>query len=251
MPSIETVRDWPGRELVDRDGERVGSIQEIYLDARTDEPEWALVNTGLFGMKASFVPIRDAQVRGEGVHVPYEKAKIKDAPRVEPDGELSEEEEADLYRHYGLEYAESEEELAQAWSGPGRPDQADAGLPEPAAGGPDDTLAAASWPETSAEPEPAVESEPAVIGGEPEATDAAGRGPEPARATGAHVDEPALAGTASAGTARQAEGAPGPSRRRLRRYIVTEYVVRSDADGREQVVVDRQPLPEEDDQAPG
>src|SRR5919109_649129 len=112
MPSIETVRDWPGRVLVDRDSVRVGEIQEIYLDARTDQPEWALVNTGLFGTKSSFVPILDAEPDGQDVRVPFDKGQIKDAPSVEPDGELSEYEESELYRHYGMAYDEGNGELA-------------------------------------------------------------------------------------------------------------------------------------------
>jgi hypothetical protein len=103
MPTIETVQHWRGRTLLDRDGDRVGSIEEIYLDAQTDEPEWALVHTGLLGMRSSFVPIRDAAAEGGDVRVPFDKQQIKDAPRMDPDGELSEAEEAELYRHYGLE----------------------------------------------------------------------------------------------------------------------------------------------------
>jgi hypothetical protein len=56
MPDIDTVRIWQGRILVDRDGNRIGSIDAIYLDDRTGQAEWALVNTGLFGTKSSFVP---------------------------------------------------------------------------------------------------------------------------------------------------------------------------------------------------
>ena len=42
--------------MVDRDGDKIGNIDAIYLDDETGEPEWALVNTGLFGTKSSFVP---------------------------------------------------------------------------------------------------------------------------------------------------------------------------------------------------
>jgi uncharacterized protein (TIGR02271 family) len=97
-----------GRELVGRDGDSIGKVEEIYLDTETDQPEWALVNTGLFGTKSTFVPLKDATREGEALRVPFEKAQIKEAPRVDPDGELSQREEAELYRHYGLEYGESQ-----------------------------------------------------------------------------------------------------------------------------------------------
>jgi uncharacterized protein (TIGR02271 family) len=102
----EDVLSWRGQDMVDSDGDKIGKIEEIYLDAETDEPEWALVSTGLFGGKSSFVPIRDASSSGDGVRVAFDKATVKDAPKVDPDGRLSPEEESELYRYYGREYQE-------------------------------------------------------------------------------------------------------------------------------------------------
>ncbi len=102
----EDVLSWRGRDLVDNDGDKIGSIEDIYLDRETDEPEWAVVTTGLFGTKRTFVPISDAQPHDDGVRVPFEKATVKDAPRIDPDGELSHDEERTLYQHYGRDYAD-------------------------------------------------------------------------------------------------------------------------------------------------
>ena len=104
MPDMDTVRTWEGRTMVDRDMGRIGSIEAIYLDDRTGQPEWALVNTGLFGTKSSFVPLTQATLTGDDVRVPYDKQLVKDAPRVDPDQHLSEAEERQLWRHYGLDY---------------------------------------------------------------------------------------------------------------------------------------------------
>ena len=104
MPDVDTVRSWQGATLVDRDDDRVGTIESIYVDDQSGEPEWALVNTGLFGTKSTFVPIAQATSSGDQVQVPYEKQLIKDAPRMDPDGHLSEAEEEQLWRHYGLDY---------------------------------------------------------------------------------------------------------------------------------------------------
>jgi uncharacterized protein (TIGR02271 family) len=90
--------------MVDRDGDRIGQIESIYVDDQTGEPEWALVNTGLFGTRSTFVPIAQAAASGDQVQVPYEKQLVKDAPNIDPDGHLSEQEEQELWRHYGLEY---------------------------------------------------------------------------------------------------------------------------------------------------
>jgi uncharacterized protein (TIGR02271 family) len=100
----EDVLHWRGRTLVDAEGDKIGTIDEIYLDAETDGPEWAVVSTGLFGNKQSFVPIGDATSTGDGVRVRFEKAVVKDAPRIDPDGRLSQDEERALYQHYGREY---------------------------------------------------------------------------------------------------------------------------------------------------
>jgi hypothetical protein len=96
-----------GDDLVGRDGEKIGSIEEIYLDAETNEPEWALVNTGLFGTKQTFVPLREASEADGGLSVPFDKSTVKDAPKVDPDGQLSQREESELYRHYGLDHSSS------------------------------------------------------------------------------------------------------------------------------------------------
>jgi len=99
--------EWDGRTVVGADGDKIGKVEAIYIDQQTDQPEWALVNTGLFGGKSSFVPLAGAAPSGEDVRVAVDKAQVKDAPRVDPDGQLSEEEEANLFRHYGVPYDES------------------------------------------------------------------------------------------------------------------------------------------------
>jgi uncharacterized protein (TIGR02271 family) len=91
-----------GQDLYDANGDKIGKIEEIYLDADSGDPEWALVNTGMFGTKSSFVPLRDASDEGGSVSVPYDKSQVKDAPKMDPDGELSRTEEDELYRHYGV-----------------------------------------------------------------------------------------------------------------------------------------------------
>ena len=96
--------EWRGRNVVGSDGDKIGKLDEIYLDQESGEPEWALVNTGLFGSKSNFVPLSGAQPSGGDVQVQVTKDQVKDAPGVEADGELSPEEEETLYRHYELDY---------------------------------------------------------------------------------------------------------------------------------------------------
>ena len=120
MPDVDTVRNWQGAAMVDRDGDRIGEIDAIYVDDQTGEPEWALVNTGFFGTRSSFVPIAQATARGDQVQVPYDKQRVKDAPNMDPDGHLSEQEEQALWRHYGLQYGGSAAAGTTGDPGPGR-----------------------------------------------------------------------------------------------------------------------------------
>jgi uncharacterized protein (TIGR02271 family) len=105
----EDVLGWRGRDLYDNDGGKIGSIDEIYLDRESGDPEWAVVTTGLFGTKRTFVPLGEAQPSEDGVRVPFEKSAVKDAPNIDPDGQLSHEEERALYTHYGREYRDFDE----------------------------------------------------------------------------------------------------------------------------------------------
>jgi uncharacterized protein (TIGR02271 family) len=117
MVDVDTVRSWQGATMVDRDGDRIGNIDAIYVDDQTDEPEWALVNTGFFGTRSTFVPIAQATARGDQVQVPYEKQLVKDAPNMDPDGHLSEQEEQELWRHYGLDYGSGYDAAGYAETG--------------------------------------------------------------------------------------------------------------------------------------
>jgi len=106
MPTMDEIKTWQDQEAHGRDGQKLGTIADIYLDRDTGEPEWAAIKTGLFGSKVSFAPLAEATHSGDGVQLPYTKDEIKDAPSAEADGELSEDEEAALYRHYGLSYSD-------------------------------------------------------------------------------------------------------------------------------------------------
>ena len=116
-----TLDRWRALAIVDRDGATVGTIKEFYLDRETGHPTWALVNTGLFGATQTFVPLVHATEISDGLQVPYEKSHIKDTPKVDLHDELSPEEEAELFTHYGVEYQPS----ADAGSSPTTPGSAD------------------------------------------------------------------------------------------------------------------------------
>jgi len=107
MADVTDAYEWRGRTVVNNDGDKIGSLEEVYLDTDSGRPEWATVKTGMLGTKQSFVPLQGASPSGDEVVVGYSKDQVKDAPSVDADGELSTEDEQQLYRHYGLDYSES------------------------------------------------------------------------------------------------------------------------------------------------
>src|SRR5215211_4640744 len=98
--STESVAQLRGAEVIDASVDKVGTVEEIYLDQESGQPEWALVKTGMFGSKSTFVPLSGATPQDDSLRVQYEKDRIKDAPKIEPDQQLSQSEERELYEHY-------------------------------------------------------------------------------------------------------------------------------------------------------
>ena len=91
-----------GSTVRDSAGEKIGKVGQVYLDDTTGQPEWVTVRTGLFGTKESFVPLAAARVEGDELVVDIPKSKVHEAPRIDEEGHLSEEQETELYTYYGV-----------------------------------------------------------------------------------------------------------------------------------------------------
>ncbi|GAB3546333.1 PRC and DUF2382 domain-containing protein [Arthrobacter tumbae] len=109
---IDRILDGNGN-VVDQDGNKVGSAGQVYVDDHTGEPSWVTVKTGLFGTSESFAPLQGASMDGDDVRIAYTKDQVKDAPKVDPDQNLSEAEEEDLYRHYSLSRPGGDDSLSR------------------------------------------------------------------------------------------------------------------------------------------
>jgi len=99
--SVDKLLEMRGKPVYDRAGEKIGSIEDIYVDDETREPEWLGLGTGFLGMKHAIVPLIEASLREDGIAVPYEKDKIEDAPDADGD-DISGEKEAELVRYYAI-----------------------------------------------------------------------------------------------------------------------------------------------------
>jgi PRC-barrel domain len=191
LPGPDATHRWQGRTLVDHNGEPLGNIKVIYLDNATNQPEWALLEAGAAGPTPTFVPLVGASEEGDTVRVPFAKTLVEGAPSVPADRELSEDQEGELYRHYGVPYSRADS-----------PSGLPAGGPEPAepalaAGQPQPSKAPVSTrPPDAANGKPQVTAEqPTPAGGgalpeaaipEPAPSPAPAVAPAPRR-----VDEPA------------------------------------------------------------
>ena len=191
-----TLDRWRALAIVDRDGTTVGTISEFYLDRETGHPTWALVETGLFGATQTFVPLVHATEIEDGLQVPYEKRHIKDSPRVDPHDELTPDEEARLFAHYGVDYEPA--------AVPGTADSAEEGPEEGTPEGPgpvpvdpaaeQEMEAAPESTGTAEEPgpvpaEPGTVEGPEPVPGEPGTTE----GPEPVPEEPGTTEEPETA----------------------------------------------------------
>jgi stress response protein YsnF len=214
LPDIDTVLDWRGRMVVDESGRKIGKFDELYLDEETSRPEWAAVNTGLLGLRKSLVPLAEAELAGEDVKVPFDLEHVKAAPNVDADDQLSQQEEARLYQHYGLDYSQSESET---------------GLPEGDTGADPARRDVPSEPASGGAPGSGATIEPDASGSK-----AAGRQGK-GDAEGHEVirsEEELEVGT---------EVRPR-ERVRLKKYLVTEHVTKTVPVKREEVRLEREPV---------
>ncbi len=100
MTNSPDPNEYIHRSAVDPDGNRIGKVSKVYLDDQTEQPQWVLVETGLFGTRDSFAPIHGSRVDGEQVVLAVSKEQVKDAPNIDRDAHISESEEDTLRRYY-------------------------------------------------------------------------------------------------------------------------------------------------------
>jgi sporulation protein YlmC with PRC-barrel domain len=98
--------DWRGKDVLDRDGEKIGKLEDVYVDTETDAEEFGTVKEGLISKHLTFVPLHDVSAAPDYIKVTVAKSLVKDAPNMETEADISTLDEAALYRHYGIDYAE-------------------------------------------------------------------------------------------------------------------------------------------------
>jgi uncharacterized protein YrrD len=99
------VADWLGKVLIDRDGQKIGKLQDVYVDVETDEPQFGTVKEGFVHRHLTFVPLGGIQIGPDDLRVAVTAAQVRTAPDIEiGGGELTQAAESTLYHHFELNY---------------------------------------------------------------------------------------------------------------------------------------------------
>jgi hypothetical protein len=99
------VAEWQGKTLIDSDGEKIGKLQEVYVDVENDVPQFATVKEGFIGRHLTFVPLGGIKIGPDDLQVAATKEQVRSAPNIEQHGEeLSQADESALYHHFELNY---------------------------------------------------------------------------------------------------------------------------------------------------
>ena len=105
MTKHQNIAEWRGKDLVDRDGNKIGKLEDVYVDVETDEPIFGTVKEGLIGRHLTFVPLGGITIGPDSLQAVVSKDQVKDAPNIDMHGdELSQADESALYHHYELNY---------------------------------------------------------------------------------------------------------------------------------------------------
>ena len=102
------IAEWHGKQLIDRNGETIGKLEDVYIDVETDEPEFGTVKEGFLERHLTFVPLTAITIGPDNLQVSVSRQQVKDAPNIQREGdELSQADESALYHHYELNYTPS------------------------------------------------------------------------------------------------------------------------------------------------
>jgi uncharacterized protein YrrD len=99
------VAEWHGKTLIDQAGEKLGKLQDVYVDVETDVPQFATVKEGFIDRHLTFVPLGDVRIGPDDLQVAVTKDRVRSAPEIDLHGEeLSQKDESTLYHHFEMNY---------------------------------------------------------------------------------------------------------------------------------------------------
>jgi sporulation protein YlmC with PRC-barrel domain len=92
-----------GAHVYDSSGEKIGSVEDIYIDDGS-QLRYLAISTGGFGSELQVVPLDDVSVgEDDRVTIPYGRDRLEGAPRYDRGRtELTGLDEERIYNHFGL-----------------------------------------------------------------------------------------------------------------------------------------------------
>lgn len=101
---IEKPEELTGTDVFDLVGAQIGSVKQVYGGGGEGRPSWVAVkvSTGMVGREVVMVPIARLKEEEGQVRIPYTKQHLLDAPEVESEDELSEDEVTRLSDYYAV-----------------------------------------------------------------------------------------------------------------------------------------------------
>jgi len=105
MITHRNISEWHGKQLVDCAGDKIGKLEDVYVDVESNQPMFGTVKEGLIGRPLTFVPLAGITIGPDNLQVTVSKEEVKTAPNIELRGdELSTADESTLFHHYHLNY---------------------------------------------------------------------------------------------------------------------------------------------------
>lgn len=98
----KNVQDLLSATAYDNNGDKLGDVNEVFVDDDSGQPTFVDVNHGLFGMGNSLVPLRGHSIDGINLTLAFPKDRIKDAPDFDTDKPLTPDQQTEIYEHYGI-----------------------------------------------------------------------------------------------------------------------------------------------------
>lgn len=102
MLEVEKIEAWRGEDVVDRDGEKVGKLDDVFTDRSSGEPGIVSIKTGFLGRKSILVPLEGASLSRDFLRLDVSKEQIEGAPGGDG-GELDQSFATQLFSHYDLD----------------------------------------------------------------------------------------------------------------------------------------------------
>ena len=87
-------------EVRDRDGRRIGTLEQVYSAADGGEPLWLEVAGGLYGMARAVAPAVGARREGRTIVLDVTAERVAHAPSLDPRDGITAAEHAELAAHY-------------------------------------------------------------------------------------------------------------------------------------------------------